>query len=151
MRRQRQIQREAQNAKSLGVARAVSGGVNIGADSSVVSSAQQIASRERVDMLANFQNIMIGRGVFAENKKITEAQARGSAIQTTANNYSMAAQSYSNQAQQGQQLFGAGVSILQNFDTINRVGTQITSSARDLFNPNPWQTTTYNSAGYQLK
>lgn len=133
LRRRRDVIRQAQGARALGLARANAAGA-IGS-SSVQAGQQQVASSERLDILANLQNIMLGRGVFEENRNIYAAQAKGAQIQTNINQYQSAAQGYASTAGMYQQVFGAGVSLAQNAQTIGNVTKTAFSGARDIFNP----------------
>lgn len=146
LRRRRDIIRQAQGARSLGIARANAQGA-LTTDSSVQAGTQQLASQQRVDTLANLQNIMIGRGLFKENEAIYKAQAKGATIQTQANQYQSLAAQYGNQAQYGQQLFGAGLSIAQSAPAFGRVASTTFSGAYDLFNPTSYTGTTGGVSG----
>lgn len=146
IRRRRDIIRQAQGARALGIARANQSGAAT-TDSSVVASGQQLASQQRADTLANLQNIMIGRQIYKENINIYKAQAKGAGFQTQANVYGSQAQQSSNAANYGQQIFGMGTTIASTGPTLQRVA----SDHMDLFNSNPWQTTAYTANGYPLK
>lgn len=122
LRRRRDVIRMAQGAAALSTARAVGQGVST-TDSAVRGGRQQVASQGRVDVLANLQNIMIGRGVFEENRNITQAQAQGAQFQTNANVFQSQQQSYMNQAGTGQQLVGFGLNLVSAAPTIGRVAT----------------------------
>lgn len=146
IRRRRDIIRQAQGARALGIARANASGANT-TDSSVQAGQQQLANTQRADTLANLQNIQIGRNIYAENQKIYDAQTKGATIQSQANNYLSQAQQYQNAANYSQQIFGAGIQIAQGASTFNNVMQTALSGARDIFNPNPWQTNTYANVG----
>lgn len=133
LRRRRDIIRQAQGARSLGLARANAQGALAGNASSVQAGQQQVNSTQRADVLANLQNIQIGRGLFAENKAIYEAQAQGATIQTQANNYMTSAQTYANRANSAQALFGAGMNIMGNAQTIGNVASTVRTGAYNLF------------------
>lgn len=139
IRRRRDVIRQAQGARALGIARA--NAANAIGSSSVQAGQQQTASRERVDILANLQNIMLGRGIFEENRNIYAAQAKGAQLQGQVNQYTSAAQGYTNQASMYQQVFGAGLSIASNAQTIGNVVSTTFQGARDIFAPNPWSPT----------
>lgn len=141
IRRRRDIMRQAQAARSVGIARAIAQG---GLDSTSAQAGQNAAStNQRIDVLANLQNIMIGEGIFAENKKITEANTRGANFQTVANTYNAASQQSRNNAEGAQQWVGLGLNLLNNAGTIGRVG----GNAYDTLFGNPWAATTTTSNG----
>jgi hypothetical protein len=149
IRRRRDIIRQAQGARALGIARANAGGAAM-TDSSVIAGQQQAASQQRADTLANLQNIQIGRNIYAENKKITEAQGKGATIQTQANDYMSQAAQRQNQAAYSQQIFGAGIQLAQNAPTLSRVAQGVT----DIFNRpavGNWDTTVNFNADLPLK
>lgn len=133
IRRRRDVIRQAQGARALGIARANAS--NALGGSSVQAGQQQAASQERVDILANLQNIALGRGVFDANYDIYKAQSKGASAQTSINQYTSAAQGYANQASYYQSVFGAGINLAQNAQTIGNVATNIRSGARDIFAP----------------
>jgi hypothetical protein len=142
IRRRRDIIRMAQASQSLSAARSVAQGVQ--QSSSARSGRSQIASQARVDTLANMQNIMIGRGIFEENRNITQAQAQGAQFQSNANIFASQQQQYMNQASYGQQLVGAGLGIAQNATTFGNIATtSIFGSSQSI---GPWQTTTYTGS-----
>jgi hypothetical protein len=126
IRRRRDIIRMAQASQSLSVARSVAQGAQ--QSSSARAGRNQISSQARVDTLANTQNIMIGRGIFEENRNITQAQAQGAQFQSNANIFSSQQQQYMNQASYGQQLVGFGLGIAQNAVTAGNVATTIWGS-----------------------
>jgi hypothetical protein len=132
IRRRRDIIRQAQGARALGIARANASGAAL-TDSSVQAGQQQAATSQRADTLANLQNIQIGRNIFKENMEIYKAQAKGATIQTQANQYQSMAQQSMNNAQWGQQLFGAGLNIAQSAPAFGRVATNIASGTYNLF------------------
>lgn len=136
--------RAAQGARALGLARAVGQGVGTG-DSGVRSGQQSVRSQERVDLLANLQNIDIGRGIFAENRAITQAQAKGAQFQTAANIFASQAQTSLNSAQTGQQIFGFGLNLATNATSIGNT-LQSTIYGRNNVQPTPAFQTNFNSA-----
>jgi hypothetical protein len=142
LRRRRDILRSAQAARSLGLAAAIAQGVDPGS-SSVQAGQQSARSRQTVDLLANIQNIEIGRGVFEENRKITQAQAKGAQYQTNANIFQSQQQSYLNKAGTGQQLVGFGLNLVSAAPTIGRVATTSLFS-----NPNPQPTWMHNPVNW---
>lgn len=143
IRRRRDIQRQAQGARALGIARANSSGASL-TDSSVQAGQQQLAATQRADTLANLQNIMIGRTIYKENAKAYAAQAKGAQFQTQANNYLSQAQQISNSSQYQQQIFGAGIQLAGNAQTFGRVAENTFSGVRDIFSnyTNPYTGTT---------
>jgi hypothetical protein len=141
-RRQRDIIRSAQAARSLGTARAVAQGASTG-DTSAQASRQQNKSQQGLDVLSNLQNIMIGRGIFKENENIFKAQSKGAQYQTQANIYASQAQQASQASQSAYQLFGSGQSLIQNSGTFSNVFATARSGVTDLFgNSGGWQTST---------
>lgn len=141
IRRRRDVIRQAQGARALGIARSNAAGAM--GSSGQVGGQQQVASQERMDVLANLQNIMLGRGIFEENRNIYAAQAKGSSIQTQVNQYASAASQYGAQANYYQSVFGAGLNLAQSGPTFSNVYTTMTQGARDVFAPSTsgWQTT----------
>lgn len=130
MRRRRDIVRQAQGARALGLARATAQGAE---GSSVQAGQQQVNSQQRQDVLSNLQNIMLGRGMFEENKNIYNAQSKGAQIQAQSNQYMSNAQSYMNSASQAQQYTGFGINLMNSAQTINNVGTTVLGGAYNLF------------------
>jgi len=121
IRRRRDIIRMSQAQQSISVARSVAQGAQ--QSSSAKTGKSQIGAQERVDTLSNMQNIMIGRGIFEENRNITAAQAQGAQYQSNANIYSSQQQGYMNQASVGQQYMGFGLGLMQNAVTVGNVAT----------------------------
>lgn len=141
IRRRRDIIRMSQAQQSLSAARAVAQGVQ--QSSSARTGKSQIGTQERVDVLSNMQNIMIGRGIFEENRNITAAQAQGAQYQSNANIFSSQQQGYMNQASVGQQYMGFGLGLMQNAVTVGNVATtSIFGSSQSAQPIGYWNTTT---------
>lgn len=120
IRRRRDIIRQTQSAEAQGIAAAISQGVSIGS-SSVQAGRQQAASRERVDILSNLQNIMIGAGIFEENREITRRQTKAAEFTSGANINMSQAQTHMNQAGMFQNMMGFGLNLAQSGPQINSV------------------------------
>lgn len=150
IRRRRDIMRQAQAARSLGLARANAQGALSAGTSSAVAGQQQMASLERADTLANNQNISIGRQIFAENKKIYDAQARGAQYQSQSNLALANAQAYGNQSSYASRLFGAGMNIAGSAVAAGNVAETMFGRASGMF-ADPWAATVTPSIYSPLK
>lgn len=135
IRRRRDIIRAAQGAAAVSRARSVAQGAQD--SSSARAGVQRNATQGRIDALANLQNIEIGRGVFEQNRLITDANTRGAQAQTVANISMSQANTAQNYASYYGNLATTGLNIAQNAVTIGNVAETSIFGSRTSAQPAP--------------